>query len=338
LSKKGIFSFRTSSAENYISPQLQDYLSSLFRTLKNAFPFVEIVPGAVNIFLASSQPITLEYKEISQDIEKLELNNTYINPQLLFSRLSPLRKDSLKQKILEGKGKINHDLKPISYFFNSVLWSTQFKGLETSLLTFISRSGKFWLLDLPLILFLLFLTTAGLKRSRISLYLIPLFVMGLSSITIEIILILAFQTFHGYIYLGLALLFSFFMLGLCLGAFSGTRKKNPRLSDLLLIQFLFVIFIFLLLTALQQQIPLFLFFVFLLLFGAACRLFLQKSSNYGLGYGLDLIGSFLGALVVSSVLIPLVGLQMLTRYLFLINSFTVLFLAWGTLKPRGSRQ
>jgi spermidine synthase len=170
--------------------------------------------------------------------------------------------------------------------------------------------------------------------------------MGLSSITIEIILILAFQTFHGYIYLGLALLFSFFMLGLCLGAFSGTRRNNPRLSDLLFIQFVFMIFIFLLLIALQQQIPLFLFFVFLLLFGAACghlfvisnRLFLQKSSNYGLGYGLDLLGSFLGALAVSSVLIPLVGLQMLTKYLFLINSFTLLFLAWGTLKPIGSRQ
>ncbi len=346
LSKKGIFSFRTSSAENYISPELQDYLSSLYRTLKKTFPFVEIVPGAANIFLASSQPITLEYEEISQEIEKLKLNNVYINPQLLFSRLSPLRKDFLKQKILEGEGKINQDLKPISYFFSSVLWSTQFKGLETSLLAFLSRSGKFWILDLPLILFLLFLTTAGLKRSRKSFYLIPLFVMGLSSITIEIILILAFQTFHGYIYQGLALLFSFFMLGLCLGAFSGIRKKNPRLSDLLLIQFVFLIFIFLLLTALQQQIPLFLFFVFLLLFGAACghlfvisnRLFLQKSSNYGLGYGLDLLGSFLGALAVSSVLIPLVGLQMLTKYLFLINSFTLLFLAWGTLKPIGSRQ
>jgi len=346
LSKKGFFSFRTSSAENYISPELQDYLSSLYRTLKKIFPFVEIVPGAANIFLASSQPISLEYKEISQEIEKLELNNIYINPQLLFSRLSPLRKDILKQKILEGEGKINQDLKPISYFFSSVLWSAQFKGLETSLLAFLSHSGKFWLLDLPLILFLCFLTTAGLKRSRNLFYLIPLFVMGLSSITIEIILILAFQTFHGYIYLGLALLFSFFMLGLCLGAFSGAKRNNPRLSDLLLIQFIFMIFIFFLLTALQQQIPLFLFFVFLLLFGAACgnlfvisnRLFLQKSSNYGLGYGLDLLGSFLGALAVSSLLIPLVGLQMLTKYLLLINSFTLLFLAWGISKPGGIRQ
>jgi len=79
---------------------------------------------------------------------------------------------------------------------------------------------------------------------------------------------------------------------------------------------------------------------FLLLFGLGLlggdlfivsnRLFLREKRNYGLGYGLDLLGSFAGAIVVSSVLIPLVGLLPILKYLLLMNSFCLLFLAWGS--------
>jgi len=47
LTEEGVFSFRVPSAENYISPELQDFLSSLYHTLKQAFSFVEIVPGDI---------------------------------------------------------------------------------------------------------------------------------------------------------------------------------------------------------------------------------------------------------------------------------------------------
>ncbi len=62
-------------------------------------------------------------------------------------------------------------------------------------------------------------------------------------------------------------------------------------------------------------------FLLLFLFGAlagdifivANRLFLGARQGYGLGYGLELLGSFLGALATSSVLIPLAGLRALWR-------------------------
>jgi len=91
LTEKGVFSFQVPSAENYISPELQDFLSSLYHTLKQAFPFVKIVPGDTNIFLASSHPLTLEFETLNQKIEELNLRNTYVSPQLLFSRLNPFR-------------------------------------------------------------------------------------------------------------------------------------------------------------------------------------------------------------------------------------------------------
>jgi hypothetical protein len=59
------------------------------------------------------------------------------------------------------------------------------------------------------------------------------------------------------------------------------------------------------------------------------HLYLEQKKNFGLGYGLDLLGSFFGALVASSLLIPLFGLPLLVKYIFLLNSFCLLFLFWG---------
>jgi len=92
--------------------------------------------------------------------------------------------------------------------------------------------------------------------------------------------------------------------------------------------------LFLLLTAIKTQPAEFLFFIFLFslgflsgdLFIVSNLLYLEEKQNYGLGYGLDLLGSFFGALVASSLLIPLVGLLPLLKYLLLINSFCFLFL------------
>jgi len=69
------------------------------------------------------------------------------------------------------------------------------------------------------------------------------------------------------------------------------------------------------------------------LFIASNRLFIKDNRQAGLGYGWDLLGSFLGAVCLSSILIPLAGLPVLFQYLFVANSFCLLFLV---LKPKAA--
>ncbi len=334
LTKQGIFSFRVPSAENYISVELQDFLASLYFSLKEVFPFIEIVPGDTNIFLASFHPLFLDYEEISRRIENLNLRNIYVSPQLLISRLNKLRVKYLKEKITSGEKTINHDLAPVSYFYNSVLWSTHFRGLEAKVFSFFSKISTFWLLDFPLLLFLISLFILSLKRKKTYFFMVPLAVMGLTTIVVEIIVIIAFQIYCGYVYQKIALLFACFMLGLFSGSFRGKNRKKLDFSQILLIQFLFILMLFLILAAIKTQPAEFLFFIFLFslgflsgdLFIVSNLLYLEEKQNYGLGYGLDLLGSFFGALVASSLLIPLVGLLPLLKYLLLLNSFCFLFL------------
>ncbi len=336
----GIFSFRVSSAENYISDDLQNFLASLYFSLRDIFPVVDIVPGDSNIFLASTAPISLDPQELAQKIDRLKLKNTYIGTHSLFSRLSPLRMNMLKEKVLQGKKSINLDLIPISYYYNAVLWSSQFQRLESKLFRFTSRIGRFWLLDVPLIASLVIMVLIGLRYKKPSFFLFPLAVMGLTTITIEIIMLIAFQTFYGYLYNKVALLFASFMIGLFLGALRGKIRKKKGYLELLVIQFGFILTLFLLILWLEAHPPEIFFFLYLAFLGylggdlfiVANHLYLLEKKNYGIGYGLDLLGSFFGALTVSSLLIPLFGLPLLVKYILLVNSFCFLFLLWGQQK------
>ncbi len=337
LTENGVFSFRVPSAENYISPALQDFLSSLFFTVRSVFPYVAIVPGNTNVFLASRCPLSLEYADIVKTIEELSLENTYVIPQLLIDRLSPLRISFLRQTVWNGNGRVNRDLAPISYFYNSVLWSSQFGGREARLFSALSRLSPFWLLDFPLILCVLLLFILGLQKKRTYFYLTPLVVLGFTTIVTEILLIFSFQTFYGYLYQRIALLFAAFMIGLSAGSFYGKKRETVRFERILLIQSGFIFFLLACLLLVNLPPPEISFFAVLFclgflggdLFVLSNRLYIKEKQNYGLGYGLDLVGSFVGAVVVSSVIFPLVGLLPLLKYLILLNSFCLLFLFWG---------
>ncbi len=342
LNPNGILSFRVSSAENYISYELQDYLSSVYHTLKSVFSVVEIIPGETNIFLASSSLPPLSADALSKDIRSLNLNTTFVSPELLQSRLNPLRVSALRDTILSGGKKLNQDLAPISYFFNSVLWSKQFKSFESKFFSRLSRLSPFWLLDLPLICFISILIVLGLKRRQHSTYfLTPLLVMGLSTLIVEIIVIISFQTVHGVLYQKVSLLFAAFMMGLFFGAIFGRIVKN-RFGHMIQIQSGLVLLITISTFLFTKRPPEIYFFVFLFflglfngdLFVVSNQLYLREKKNYGLGYGLDLMGSFVGAIATSAFLIPLLGLPLLLKYVLLLNSFCLLFLIWGSLRGR----
>ena len=341
LDASGIFSFTVPSAENYISPALQQFLSSLYFTLASVFREVKVVPGDRNIFLASSRPLSINADQLGQKIESYHLKNTYITPSFLASRLHPLRVTYLESMLTSGKHRINRDLVPVSFFFHSILWSAQFKSVDSKILGSLSGVSFFWVLDFPLFLFVLLLLVLFLRKKKASFFLTPVVVMGLTTIAAEIILLVWFQAVYGYLYGRIAMLLTSFMLGLFLGSLASSRIQSPSFGHLVIAQSGFLVLLALLQLALKVNPPEVLAFLYLAFFGLlggalfiiSNRLYLQEKSNYGIGYGLDLAGSFLGALVTSSVLIPLVGLPLLLRYLFLMNSFCLIFLL---LRPRNS--
>jgi spermidine synthase len=178
-----------------------------------------------------------------------------------------------------------------------------------------------------------------MKRKESSFFLVPLAVLGLTTIACEIMIIVWFQSLYGYVYQRIALLLTSFMAGLALGAWRGSKRKTVRYAQVIFIQFCVLLLVLAIRILLKAAPTEKIFFAVLLLLGffggdlfiVSNRLFIKDKTQAGLGYGWDLLGSFFGAVCLSSILIPLAGLPLLFQYLFLANSFCLLFLV---LKPK----
>ena len=334
LTADGVLSFRIPSAENYISPARQRLLGSLWLTLKTVFANVQVVPGSTNVFLASASPLSLEAKALGREMERRGIRNTYVRPELLRDRLDPTRVEWLQRTMKQAPRAVNTDLAPMCYFYVSVLWASQFRGPEPAALEFLSRLSPWVLVGLPFGLVLLLLLSVRLAKKKKASWLVPLGALGLTGITVEILVILWYQTFYGVAYGRVALLLAAFMAGLWLGStWSETwRKHSP--SRVQLLQAGLCLLLAALLAALGTHPPQVIFFAAMLAFGSlsgslficANKLLIKSPRDLGKGYGLDLLGSFLGALAASAFLIPLAGLPLTTGLLFGLNLLVLGFL------------
>ncbi|MCY3022619.1 MAG: hypothetical protein NTW87_26865, partial [Planctomycetota bacterium] len=56
LNERGALTFTTVGAPNYLGPVMADYLGTIHAAVKDAFPFVRVLPGSHERFLAAGQP------------------------------------------------------------------------------------------------------------------------------------------------------------------------------------------------------------------------------------------------------------------------------------------
>jgi spermidine synthase len=215
--------------------------------------------------------------------------------------------------------------------------------------------GTVWI-SISLICVIVVLSSLG-KLSKVNasrlpkirlLYAVAIF--GLTEISLTILIIFTFQVFYGYVYYKIGLLLALFMVGLAVG--SAVLSHYPKSRATLiraLIGFQFILACFSLALALvvfyfhnrpalihgsflYQEAFSFMSFAAGLIGGThfplANRLLIhdqkQVGRSAGLIYGVDLLGSFLGCLLVGLVLIPLAGILQSLVILALINLSAIL--------------
>ncbi|MGB8656411.1 MAG: fused MFS/spermidine synthase [Candidatus Zixiibacteriota bacterium] len=350
LNQGGIFSFRVSSAENYISPELSLYLSSIHQTLKSSFEEVKVLPGSNNIFLASNKNGILfdDWQTMVARLIQRNISTRFVNQNFLPDRLAPSKIAYLRDALLQQSGRTNYDLRPVCYFYNSILWSKQFNSLEKPGLLLLSRVKSGWFMVASVVVFSLLFTWRVLSGSKsANLALAAIFVAGYSSILVEMIVVLSLQAFYGYVYSMVGLIFTLFMVGLSLGAFGAqtvAKKKRISFGGLRLAQLFQVLLVFFLLLIIRGSSVTSLggaaTMVFLLLcitvsgmlggavFSLANHLFLEERTvlRAGTGYSADLLGAGLGSILASAVLIPLLGIPAALTTLLVVNVVCFCFL------------
>ena len=195
------------------------------------------------------------------------------------------------------------------------------------------KSGKiklWWFLAIPGLLFVL---RVFIKKPTGFPVLFAVFSSGFAEIMFQVLIIVMFQVYYGYLYYRLGILITFFMIGLVIGAYVAGKINTGKtawqvfvLSQIgMCIYPLLLPLIFLSMRSIGGTsswyweymvfpiLPVIAGFVGGIQFPLANRLYLKKQKGLigkvsGLTYGLDVFGSFFGALIGSAILIPLLGI------------------------------
>ncbi len=353
LKEKGVFSFGVSSSENYISREQAQFLSSLYQTLKMVFPQVKITPGDTALFLASPSAgiLTLDYKKLERRRRERGVETLFIRDYFLFSQFSPERLSYIEKRVVQSPFKsLNRDFKPITYYFDIILWSTHFSPLMAKVLSGLKESQLWWIILGSV--FLIGIVISRRQNPFPKMVLFTLATTGFSEISFQILVIVAFQIIFGFLYYRIGFIFTTFMIGLTVGSMVITRVlKRLTLPSRLYCAIQFTIFLYPLLlppifkafkglsphalaTPLPNLtfsfLPIFAGFIGGLQFPLAVHLSLKKNNQpertAGSAYGADLIGSCVGSILISSLLIPILGLLKTCYLISLINLIGWVFL------------
>jgi spermidine synthase len=355
LRSGGVFSFGLPSSENYISPQRAQLLSSLERTLELVFEQVLILPGTSNIFLASDRSGELLSLPnlLLLELKKAQINTEFVNQHFLFDRLSFFRMEMLKDNLAFSTPKENSDLNPICYYYGGLLWASQFRTGGKEVLKFLYGlpGGWPWVFVLALGVVVYFLSRIKDYHLGATSKLL-IFTVGFASMVGEVVILLSYQTFRGYLYSRVGLLLALFMAGLSLGALLGRRYRLPinRLPKaLLLCQAVFAIYVSVFIISLgaisSGSIPSLLVetitYLYMLVAGLLGGIQFVFANNiimgrepqettrlHGTAYGLDLLGSAVGAAFCSAFFVPLLGLRETLGLLLIFALLCISLLTW----------
>jgi spermidine synthase len=341
MSPDGIIVFTLPGSLTYISPELRDLNGCILDTLKSVFRSVRIIPGDINLYLASNsnQLEKVTTGEIIKRFEVRKIQTSLFTKSYLEFRLHERWMKWFLQS-MERKGiQINSDFRPIGVFLSLSYWNALFSPYLTGIFKWF-EGFSLQISIAFMTLFTLLMAIIFLKRPHLSRQSIPyvIFTTGLAGMIFNLAVIFTFQTFYGYLYHQIGLLIAIFMFGVALSSFLITQRLDRIKRDsFLLLKIEIVIILFSLLFPFVFSIPsqylgktaisFLIYVVFLIMsflsgawiglqFPLATKIYLgtpAKGETFGhtagLLYGADLLGGFLGGFFGGILLLPILGLM-----------------------------
>lgn len=351
LDSQGILAFHLSSSPNYLSPELKTFQSSLYKTIKEVFPNLIILPEDNIFFLASQTTLDYNPQILIQRLKNRNIRTDFVTENYIKYRLTNDRIPKVINGLkLNEEIKVNLDQLPISYYYNLIYWVSYFHKNLANFLNSVSKIEFKWFIMLTSLIFLAVLTLFLNKKFRNKKFqdIFPL-IMAISGFTLmatEIIIIYSFQIFYGYLYYRIALIISILMAGMSIGSWVASNKLEKfKIKSLAMIHFLIILFSlsFLLgswlLFEYSPRPSLIIELIFLTLTGSIGAIvgfefpilnkFYLKNKplkKTGVVYGADLLGSCLAAFLVSVFLLPIFGIFQVVFILILLNLFVLISL------------
>lgn len=304
LSEGAVVSFSLLPSVDYLGHEARQVSSIFYNTLRTRFKNVLVVPGMRNYYLASDAPLNIN---IAAMIGERGIKTSYVNQYYVDDQSLRQRSDSIVQNI-SAQTMLNRDFAPVAYYRQVLYWLSYFQFNP-------------WI---PGAILLFAFLVVAVRLNTVS---FGLFTGGFAGASIEMLLLISFQIVYGYVYQVTGIIITLFMTGLAVGSFLGQKRSNRhQVTDFTGVQCAIGIYSLLfppLLAALKQGIvndfvihAVFFILTFIIAafvgfeFSIASRLRKGKSESVAAElYSIDLVGSAIGALIVSIFLLPLLGIM-----------------------------
>lgn len=345
LAPGGVLAVRLAFSPDYLGPELANLGTCIFRTLQEEFGAVAILPDYEIFYLATAAatpPPTAA--ELVARYRERGLRTDFVVPPYLEYRLATDRIGQVRAAFAANTtARINRDGTPIACHYNLAYWLRSFHPRAAEAADRLGALGWPWGAGVAAVA-VLGMALAGRGRGARRL---GAWAMGIGSFTLmacELVLLLAFQTFCGYLYYKLALILAALMLGMALGTALGTHwLARARLRTLAIIHAGVAVY--------AVGVAMFLRFAsgagwnsfggleacFLALaaiigglvgfeFPLANRIYLAGDEHAGrreaVVYAVDLVGSCLGALAIGLWALPVLGMETTLAVLAGLNAVT----------------
>jgi spermidine synthase len=347
LAPGGLAAWSAPGAANYYPPELAEFLSSTRRTGAAAFRDVAYLPGERFTFLASDASFDASAGAYAAALRRAGVANRHLTETYFRYALTPDRK-AAAARATALPAPVNTDLKPTALYYGLTLWAARLGEAEKGILSAARGLGLWYIIALAAALAAPWFIWRRRLGGRPAVAL-ALAAQGFVEVALELLIIFGYQVVYGAAYLELALIVGAFMAGLAVGGLlprpASPRGDRQRLVNVLgytvLIAFALPPTLYLLSRwAAAPGVVLHAVFGGLaaaagLCGGAQFVVALRAWGERGAGalYGLDLLGSALGAAVTAVVLVPVLGLS---RTAMVVAALAAAGMAALAAAPRGA--
>lgn len=226
LTASGVLSFQLRSSENYISPELGQFLRTIDKTLRAVFPEVTVIPGPTVHFFAAERAGVLAggAEELVARLDARHLQTSYVSEYFIPFRMMPDRMLDLETQLRPRPATpLNRDFTPVAYYFDVALWSSQFNPGYRRLFRGLADIPFAALAAAVAILLAALVGWCGrARRQRAAGFCTA--ATGFNMIGLEMLLLLGFQAVYGYVYQQLAVVIAGFMAGMALGSWLALHR------------------------------------------------------------------------------------------------------------------
>jgi spermidine synthase len=302
----GIITVTLPASFAYVGKRMQTANGAVFQALAAAFPATACSSEEYGLLAGSDAPLTVAPSVLRQRLAGRDVRTAFLPFSLLDDVFAPDRVQAHRTR-LEAVREVNRDGRPVAYLAHVQVWIEQQRG---SVLLMLADHGRLVLL---LALAALVGSAAALRKQRGAVA-FSVFLAGYGSLSVSLVILLAYQSAYGSVYERLGLLTAVFMAGTAAGARYGRDAVRPLalltgLEASAVVLFACAPFffrheaLFLLINGLTGALGGALFSAAIAFRGGG-----DAADHAGRLYGVDLAGSFLGALFSAMITVPLIGL------------------------------